>query len=146
MPIAERSATTKWQGDLLNGSGTLNFATGAVESLPVTWASRTEQPNGKTSPEELLAAAQASCYAMAFASTLAREGHPPQELEVTAVCTLDRVGEGPKVTTMAITVKGRVEGIDQSTFQEIADKAEKGCPVSNAFRDNVEISVDAELL
>lgn len=146
MPMAERTATTHWQGDLLHGSGTLDVDTGAVHSLPVSWATRTEAPDGKTSPEELLAAAQASCYAMAFASTLTKEGHPPVELDVSATCTLDRVGEGPKVTSMAIVARGRVEGIDEGTFRQLAEKAERGCPVANAFRGNVEITVDATLL
>jgi lipoyl-dependent peroxiredoxin len=145
MPLAVRSATTKWTGDLLSGSGELGFGTGAASSLPVSWAARTEEPGGKTSPEELLAAAQASCYAMALASTLAREGHPPEGLDVTASATLDRVDGKPKVTEMNIQVKGRVPGIDAATFQETADRAEHGCPIANALRGNVLLRVEAEL-
>jgi osmotically inducible protein OsmC len=145
MPLAVRSATTKWTGDLVSGSGELDFETGAARSLPVSWAARTEEPGGKTSPEELLAAAQASCYAMALASTLARDGHPPEALDVTASATLDRVDGKPKVTEVIIQVRGRVPGIDASTFQETATRAEQGCPIANALRGNVQVKVEAEL-
>lgn len=89
MAVAERRATVVWSGQLVDGRGTLNLeSSGALREAPVTWASRTEQPNGKTSPEELLAAAHASCFAMAFAATLARQQTPPQRLDVSAVCAL----------------------------------------------------------
>jgi osmotically inducible protein OsmC len=99
---AERRAEVTWDGDLMSGNGRLTLASSSVlQDTPVTWASRTETPGGKTSPEELLAAAHASCYAMAFSATLARGGTPPQQLNVAAVCSLDRRPEGGfKVTAM----------------------------------------------
>jgi len=121
------------------------MSSGALPDFPVTWASRTETPEGKTSPEELLAAAHASCYAMALSATLSRRRTPPERLNVTAQCTLDKVGDGFKVTTMELTVRGRVPGLEQSVFQEVAQVAEKSCPISNAIRNNVEIRLTAKL-
>ena len=109
------------------------------------WAARTERPDGKTSPEELLAAAHASCYAMAFSNTLAQSGHPPKTLHVTAVCSLDRVEGGIRISAMQLNVVGEVPGIDQAQFEELAKKGEQGCPVSNALRNNLEITVQAKL-
>jgi lipoyl-dependent peroxiredoxin len=146
MAVAERRAETTWNGDLMSGNGVLTFASSnLLTETPVTWAARTEAPQGKTSPEELLAAAHASCYAMAFSATLGRRGTPPERLNVTAVCSLDRVEGGMKVTKMDLTVRGRVPGLDQAGFAEAAQVAEQGCPISNALRNNVEISVNATL-
>jgi osmotically inducible protein OsmC len=143
---AERIARAVWNGDLMSGSGTLSTRSSSVlADTPVTWAARTESPEGKTSPEELLAAAHASCYAMAFSATLGRRGTPPERLDVTATATFDRVGEGFKVTTMALTVRGKVPNLDQAGFAEAAQAAEQGCPISNALRNNVAISVNATL-
>ncbi|HZW55649.1 MAG TPA: OsmC family peroxiredoxin [Nitrososphaerales archaeon] len=141
----QRKAETTWNGDLLKGSGTVKVGTGSLPDFPVSWASRTEAPGGKTSPEELLAAAHASCYAMAFSATLARRGTPPQTLHVSATCTFDRVGEGWKVTKMDLEVIGKVPGLNQQQFEEAARTGEKGCPISNALRNNVEITVNAKL-
>ena len=143
MPKAERTANVQWKGNLREGAGTItSTGSGAFGNLPVTWAARTEASNGLTSPEELLAAAQASCFAMAFSSTLAKAGYTATQLDVKAVCTF----EPPKITTMHIEVRGQVPGIDQAEFARIADQAEKtGCPVSAALRNNVEISVRAKL-
>ena len=143
--VAKRRAEVTWENDLLRGKGKVRFGTGALPETGVTWASRTEQPDGKTSPEELLAAAHASCYAMALSATLAGNRTPPTRLNVTAVCTFDRVGDKWKVTTMELTVKGVVAGIDSSKFEEIARLAEASCPISNALRNNVEIKVSASL-
>ena len=145
MPAAIRTAEVVWEKDLLTGHGSVKMLSGALPEFPVTWASRTEMPGGKTSPEELLAAAHASCYAMALSATLTRKRTPPERLNVAAKCTFDKVGEGFKVTTMELTVHGKVPGIQQSAFQEIAREAEKGCPISNAIRNNVEIRVTANL-
>jgi lipoyl-dependent peroxiredoxin len=142
---AQRKAETVWQGDLLNGNGTTKVFSGALPDFPVTWASRTEQPAGKTSPEELLAAAHASCFAMAFSATLARNRTPPKTLRVSATSTFDKVGDGWKVTKMDLNVTGNVPSLDQQKFSELAVTAEKGCPISNALRNNVEISVNAKL-
>ena len=146
MATAERRAEVTWTGDLMRGSGQLSTgSSGVLSETPVTWASRTEAPEGKTSPEELLAAAHASCYAMAFSATLGRRGTPPEELHVAAVAGLDRAEQGFKVTTMDLTVRGRVPGLDQAGFEEAARQAEQGCPISNALRNNVRITVNATL-
>jgi osmotically inducible protein OsmC len=146
MATADRRAETTWQGPLLEGSGTLELISSAAATLPVTWASRVESPDGRTSPEELLAAAHASCYSMAFSATLGRAGTPPERLHVTAVVSLNpKQGGGFEVTDSALDVRGVVPGLDQATFQEIADTAEKGCPISNSIRGNVTITVSATL-
>ena len=146
MPTAERRAEVTWSGDLMSGSGQLTLASsGALRESGVTWAARTERADGRTSPEELLAGAHAACYAMAFSATLARRGTPPERLQVTAVATFDRVEGGFKVTTMDLTVRGRVPGLDQVGFEEAARQAEQGCPISNAIRGNVDIRLHATL-
>ena len=143
--MVQRTASVVWEKDLLKGSGTVTTGSGAFHQFPVTWASRTEASGGKTSPEELLAAAHASCYAMALSATLARKGTPPEHLEVTAVCSFEKVGDGWKVTTSELSVKGKVPGLDANAFEETAKAAEKGCPISNAIRNNVEIRLSASL-
>src|SRR5215212_990104 len=144
MAKAERRANVVWRGNLQKGSGTFELASsGAAQDLPVTWASRTERPDGKTSPEELIAAAHASCYAMAFSNTLAEQGNEPEELNINAVCTFDV--DQLKVTTMVLEVHGRVPGLDADGFQSAAEQAEQTCPVSNALRGNVDIQVNASL-
>jgi osmotically inducible protein OsmC len=144
--LAERQATVQWNGSLREGSGTLDAGSGALHDLAVTWASRTEQSDGKTSPEELLASAHAACYAMALTNTLAQAGKPAEQVQVTATCTLARTDAGLKVATMILDVRGHVAGITAEQFAELAQKAEQGCPVSNALRNNVEISVNAQLV
>lgn len=148
MALAERKAEVTWKGDLMSGAGTLTFASsGIISNTPVTWASRAEAPEGKTSPEELLAAAHASCFSMAFSNGLAKGGTPAEELNVTANAHLDRKPEGGvKVTVMELTVKGRVPGIDQAGFQAAAEAAKEGCPISNVIKGNVEIRLVAELV
>ena len=143
MAMAERTATTAWEGDLAHGNGNLNLNSGATGELPVTWASRTQRSEGKTSPEELIAAAHASCFSMALSHELAEAGHAPEHLDVSATVTLDDVGGGPKITSSKLTVRGRVPGIDQAAFEEAAQAAGKGCPVSGAL--SLDISVDAQL-
>jgi len=143
--VAQRKVEVVWDGDLLNGNGRVKVASGALPEFPVTWASRTEQPAGKTSPEELLAAAHASCFAMAFSATLAKNRTPPKRLQVTATSTFDKVGDGWKVTKMDLNVVGNVPGLDQQKFSELAIAGEKGCPISNALRNNVEITINSKL-
>lgn len=145
MPLAQRRAEVVWNGNLTQGSGVVTSGSGALQSLPVTFASRTESPDGKTSPEELIAAAHAICYAMVVANTLNRAGTPPEQLNVTAVCSLDRIETGLKITAMDLTVRGKVPGIDQAAFEQTARDGEQACPVSNALRGNVEIRVTAQL-
>jgi osmotically inducible protein OsmC len=144
MAIAQRSAECTWRGDLADGSGTVSGASGALTDLEVTWASRTEHSNGKTSPEELVAAAHASCFSMALANELAQAGNPPEQLDVSARVTLDRKDEAPTVTTSELTVSGRVPGIDQEAFTKAATDAGRNCPLSRAL-GGVEISVRASL-
>jgi lipoyl-dependent peroxiredoxin len=145
MPVAEREANVIWEGDLAHGNGRLTPKSGAFGELPVTWASRTERSDGKTSPEELLAAAHASCFAMALSNGLSQGGHKPDRLEVSAVSTLDRLEAGLRVTTMRLTVRGTVPGIDEAAFKQAAEAAKEGCPISNALKNNVQMSVDATL-
>src|ERR671921_2139686 len=144
MATAERRANVVWNGNLFEGSGTFDLASSeAAQGLPVTWASRTERPDGKTSPEELIAAAHASCFAMAFSNTLAEQGNDPEELDISAVCTFDAAQS--KITTMVLDVRGKVPGLDAEGFQNAAEQAEQVCPVSNALRGNVDIQVNANL-
>jgi lipoyl-dependent peroxiredoxin len=147
MAMADRRAEATWAGTLIEGSGTLDLvSSGVASSLPITWASRTEQADGRTSPEELLAGAHASCYAMAFSHALSTAGNPPERLHVTSVVSLNpKEGGGVEVTDSALTVTGSVPGLDQAGFQSAADAAEQGCPISNAIRNNVAITVTATL-
>ncbi len=144
MASAERTATTVWEGDLAHGNGTLSLTSGATGDLPVTWASRTERSDGKTSPEELIAAAHASCFSMALSHGLAESGNPPDRLEVSATVTLS-LDDGPKVTSSHITVRGTVPGLDADGFAQAAQGAADNCPVSGALKGNLEITVDAQL-
>jgi osmotically inducible protein OsmC len=144
MAMAERTAQCSWQGDLAHGSGVVTGASGALPELPVTWASRTERSDGKTSPEELIAAAHASCFSMALSNELAQAGSPPERLEVNATVTLDRVDGAPTVTSSRLNVTGTVPGIDQAAFEQAAGNAGKNCPVSRAL-GGVQISVAATL-
>ena len=144
MATAERRADVVWRGDLFKGSGTFDLASsGAAQDLPVTWASRTERHDGKTSPEELITAAHASCYAMALSNTLAQMGNEPEELNISAVCTFDV--DQVKVTKMVLDVRGRVPGLDAEGFQSAAERGEEACPISNALRGNVDIQLNASL-
>jgi|ERR1035437_8548632 osmotically inducible protein OsmC len=141
-----RSASVKWIGDLASGSGELSAGTsGAFSALPVTWASRTELADGRTSPEELLAAAHASCYAMAFSSELTKAGSPPQALDVKSEVTFDRVDGKWTVVSSKLTVHGVVPGLEDGRFRGIAEQAKDGCPISRALKGNVELSVVATL-
>jgi osmotically inducible protein OsmC len=145
MATAERRAEVVWRGDLFKGSGTFDLASsGAAQDLPVTWASRTERHDGKTSPEELITAAHASCYAMALSNVLAQMGNEPEELNISAVCTFDV--DQVKVTKMVLDVRGRVPGLDAEGFQSAAERGEEACPISNALRGNVDIRLNASLV
>jgi lipoyl-dependent peroxiredoxin len=139
----DRRAEATWSGDLLHGKGTITkTGSGAVGPLDVTWASRAEDPQGRTSPEELIAAAHAACYAMALSHGLAGDGTPPDRLDTSATVTFV---PGTGITKSALTVVGTVPGIDEAAFKEAAEKAKDGCPVSGALKGNVELSVDARL-
>jgi lipoyl-dependent peroxiredoxin len=146
MADAPRRAEAVWQGSLTKGQGEVSLVTsGAAGPLPVTWASRTARSEGKTSPEELVAAAHASCYCMALSGILGDRGTPPEKLEVSATVTFQQIEGGWKVGTSALTVKGTVPGLDEAAFKEAAEQAKDGCPISGALKGNVELSVEAEL-
>ena len=141
-----RTASVVWNGDLVNGSGMITYVSSGVFSrLPISWASRTSAHNGKTSPEELLAAAHASCFSMAFSSRLAKNGTPATSLDVRAEVTFDQADGGWKVASSVLKVKGNVAGIDAATFARLADDAKDNCPISAALRGNVKLSVEATL-
>ncbi len=142
---AIRRAETHWTGPLATGSGTTSALTsGAFTDLPVTWGSRTESADGRTSPEELMAAAHATCFAMAFSGDLGRNGTPPTKLDVAATITFDKLDKWTVVSS-ALTVRGWVDGIDAETFTRIAEGTRDNCPVSRALKGNVELTVDATL-
>jgi osmotically inducible protein OsmC len=145
MPAVRRADVT-WNGDLLSGSGVVTAGTsGLFTELPVSWVSRTEAPGGRTSPEELLAAAHASCFAMALSFGLANAKTPPARLQVSASVTFDRSDGGFKVVSSALTVRGRVPGLDENGFRKAAEAAKDGCPISQALKGNVQLSVQASL-
>jgi len=139
----DRKANVVWQGDLINGSGTIaEVPSGAFGPLDVSWASRAEEPNGKTSPEELIAAAWASCFAMALSNILAKADHAPEKLETSATVTF-QPGEG--ITRGVLTVRGTVPGLNEDGFRELAEDAKKNCPVSQALTGIPDVSLDAQL-
>src|ERR1700730_3697424 len=135
-------ADATWEGDLTSGSGHVTPESGAFPELPVSWASRAERQHGKTSPEELIAAAHASCYNMAFSNGLAKAGHKPERLSTTAEVEFV---PGTGITSSTITVRGRVSGISQDEFQKLAEAAKDGCPVSLAMKGNVDLKLHATL-
>ncbi len=144
---ATRRADVTWEGDLMSGGGVVTAsASRAFSALPVSWASRTDTPRGQTSPEELVAAAHASCFAMALSFGLAGAGKPPKKLEVSATVTFDKVEAGWRVISSALTVRGVVPGMDTAGFRKAADAAKDGCPISQALKGNVKLSVEATLV
>jgi osmotically inducible protein OsmC len=139
----DRRADATWQGSLMDGSGRIESTTsGVISGLDVSWASRAEEPGGKTSPEELIAAAHATCFSMALAHGLAQAGNAPDRLETSATVTF-QPGEG--ITKIALTVRGQVPGVDDAAFQEAAQTAKENCPVSQALASVPEITLDASL-
>lgn len=144
---AIRRAEVTWSGDLPTGKGNVSAATsGAFEGLEVSWPRRSEaEANGVTSPEELLAASHASCYAMALSGGLGRAGTTAESLNVSATVTFDRVDGGFKVVSSVLEVRGRVPKMDQAAFQQAAEAAKDGCPISQALKGNVQLSVNATL-
>ena len=143
---AIRRATVKWNGDLNTGDGAVSAITSrAFTSLPVTWASRTEHADGRTSPEELLATAHATCFSMALSGDLTKAGTPPDRVEVTSEVAFDRVDGTWTVVSSKLTVRGKVRGLDNDGFRKIAEQTKDGCPISRAIAGNVAISLDAAL-
>ncbi|MGW2013907.1 OsmC family protein [Streptomyces sp. NPDC001927] len=139
---ATRTAHTVWQGDLLKGNGVVTLDSSGLGSYDVSWPARTEEPNGKTSPEELIAAAHSSCYSMAFSNILAKNDTPPTRLETKADVTFV---PGKGITGSHITVRGEVPGLDKDKFLELAEDAKKNCPVSQALTGTT-ITLTAELV
>lgn len=145
MSIAVRRTQTTWEGSLASGVGKFTAgSSGALEGLEVTWAARTEQPGGKTNPEELAAAAHASCFAMALALRLDENGTPPQRMQVDAEVTLDDVGGLPTITSSRLRVRAQVAGLDAAGFAAVVEGAAALCPISRLFA-GAEISVAAQL-
>ncbi len=143
---AIRRADATWHGDLATGSGVVSAGTSNTFSgLPVSWASRTEAAEGRTSPEELVAAAHASCFSMALSAELGRAGTPPTRLEVSATVTFDKLEAGWRVVSSALAVHGLVPGATPQSFRTAAEAARDGCPISQALRGNVALSVEATL-
>lgn len=135
-------AEATWEGDLMSGGGHVKPDSGAFNELPITWASRAEREHGKTSPEELIAAAHAACYSMAFSNGLAKAGHKPERLRTKAEVEFV---PGTGITTSTLTVRGRVPGISKEEFQKQAEAAKEGCPVSQALKGNVALKLNATL-
>ena len=146
MPTAERRAEVVWEGNLTEGHGEIvSSGSGAFGHLPVTWEARSGESGGKTSPEELIAAAHAACYAMALSNGLNQAGHAPERLHVTATCTFE-VGEGgARVASVALELEAKVPGIDEGAFRQAAEGAKENCPVSKALKGNVDITLQARL-
>jgi osmotically inducible protein OsmC len=141
--MADRTAHVTWRGTLFEGEGTIeSVGSGAFGPLDVTWASRTEDPNGRTSPEELIAAAHASCFSMTLSNRLAKAGTPAERLETSATVTFV---PGTGITKVALTVRGTVPGLDAPGFAEEALAAKENCPVSKALAAVPEITLDAAL-
>jgi osmotically inducible protein OsmC len=136
----ERTATGVWHGDLKTGNGTFGASSGVFSDIPFSFATRFENAPG-TNPEELIAAAHAACFSMAFSNYLATNGHVPDEITTKATITLD----GGKILKSHLVTRGRVTGMDDATFKRMADEAEKKCPVSNLLRPGLAISLDAAL-
>ena len=143
---ATKRAEAAWSGPLSTGSGTVSAITsGAFSDLPVSWTARTEESDGKTSPEELLAGAHAACFAMALSGALVRAGNPPERLDVAAEVTFDKVEAGWRVVSSALTVRGKVPGMSADDFNAAAEQTRTGCPISQALIGNVALTVEATL-
>jgi osmotically inducible protein OsmC len=143
---AVRRAEATWSGPLATGSGTVSAVSSQTfTDLAVSWAARTEAPGGRTSPEELVAAAHSACFAMALSGALARAGTPPERLDVSAEVTFDKLEAGWRVVSSALTVRGVVPGSSAADFAAAAEETRLGCPISRALAGNVAISVEATL-
>lgn len=138
-----RRASATWEGGLKTGKGSFKGQTGLGAAY--SFNSRFEGGVG-SNPEELLAAAEAACFSMALSMGLEKAGKTATKIETQAACTLDQVGDGFRVTTMKLTVRGNIPGLDQPTFQKIAEATKEGCPISNVMKGNVKVEVDAQLL
>jgi lipoyl-dependent peroxiredoxin len=140
-----RTAEIDWKGSLTKGQGALTVGSGAFEDQGVSFPRRAGDAEGHTTPEELLAAAHAACFAMSVSANLGRAGHDPDSLTVNAVVTLELRDDGPTITRIDLTVRGEVEGVDDEAFRQAAEGAKKNCPVSRALAGVEEITLDAAL-
>lgn len=145
MALAERTAEVHWESSLARGEGSVRGGSGAVSDVPLDWASRSERAHETTSPEELLAAAHASCYAMALSLLLSRAGNAPERLDVKAKCSLEAEGDWYRISALDLDVRGEVAGLDAEAFNRAAEEADAHCPVSNALRGGVELRLSATL-
>ena len=146
MPRVQREAEVTWQGNVARGSGAISGATGAFEGLPYSLATRIDRSDGKTSPEELLAAAHAACYAMSLAGELARAGSAPEYLDVRATVTLDEVeGGSHRIVASELLARARVTDTDEATLQQVAEAASKGCTLSALIEASAKVTVKATL-
>jgi len=144
--MAERKANAIWEGNLTEGKGTiLSVGSGAIGNLPITWAARTESSDGKTSPEELIAAAHAACFAMASSNELDKAGYPPERVNVTAICTADRVDGKFTILSVDLQAAAKVPNINRAEFDRVMEIAKGGCPVSRSLGGDVEIRLTAHL-
>jgi osmotically inducible protein OsmC len=140
----DKTARAIWEGDLMSGSGRVSTGSGVLSEEGVTWSARAEDAEG-VSPEELIAAAHATCVSMALSHALAEDGHVPTRLETEATSTFDKTDAGFRLTSIKLAIQGEVDGIDEAAFREAAEGAKENCPVSQALKGNVEISVEARL-
>jgi lipoyl-dependent peroxiredoxin len=146
VPRVQRSATVRWEGNVARGNGAITAATGAFSQLPYSLASRVERPDGKTSPEELLAAAHAACYSMSLAGELAGAGTPPDHLEVLATVTLDQVEDGShRIVASELLARARVKEMDSATLNRLAATASEGCPFTKLIEASGTVTVNATL-
>jgi osmotically inducible protein OsmC len=145
MMAVERSAKATWEGDLMEGSGEVSTESGVVSNAKVTWSARAVEADENTSPEELIAAAHATCVSMALANGLAQAGTPAKRIESEAKATFDQKDGGFRLTTMQLSIRGEVEGLDEEGFRRAAEEAAENCPVSQALKGNVEVSLDASV-
>ncbi len=148
MPTAHSKATAIWHGDLMKGSGEVSLASGVIKNQPVSWAARTERDGAnaaKTSPEELIAGALASCFEMGLANGLGGNGTPPDELSTTATATFEVGSGGVKISSIHLDLVGKVPGLSAEDFERFAQEAKTGCPVAGALKGNVEITLNAKL-
>jgi lipoyl-dependent peroxiredoxin len=146
VPRVQREANVTWEGNVARGSGAISAATGAFSELPYSLATRVEQPDGKTSPEELLAAAHAACYAMSLAGELSRAGSPPDRLDVNATITLDQVEDGShRIVASELLARARVKKIDGEALNRLAATASEGCPFSKLIEASGTVTVNATL-
>jgi len=146
MPRVQREATVTWDGNVARGNGAITAATGAFDHLPYSLASRVEKPDGKTSPEELLAAAHAACYAMSLAGELAGAGTPVEQLDVQAIVTLDQVEDGShRIVASELLARARVNDVDAETLERLAASASEGCPFTKLIDASGTVTVNATL-